>query len=358
MTRFALEVARAALTNRSVSASISISRQNESFPAFLDLGDALTPVDTFSHNAGILLEVWRIPFLRNRVVRHIAKHRTRAVIELMPHVWSPFIVPAIKAAGVRYVSIIHDAITHPGDYRSAAGEWSARRVMKQADIILTLSSFVTGEIRRMGLVPHNRIYPVFHPDLDFGARHTGQPPRPGEPWRLLFFGRIMPYKGLPLFLDMIAELRERGISVQAGVLGEGDLADSAPRLQTLGAEVINRWLTEQEIADNLPRYHAIVLSHIEASQSGVAAAAHGAGLPVIATPVGGIIEQVSHGLSGVIAERVDARALASATEELLSNPDLYRRICTNLTGLRDNRSTANFVEHCVNYALYAGEAAS
>jgi glycosyltransferase involved in cell wall biosynthesis len=92
------------------------------------------------------------------------------------------------------------------------------------------------------------------------------------------------------------EVRDRGIAVELGVFGEGDLGSSAERLSVMGAEVINRWLTEAEISVLLPRFHVMVLSHVEASQSGAAAAALGAGLPVIATPVGGIIEQITDGV--------------------------------------------------------------
>ncbi|MBX6330002.1 MAG: glycosyltransferase [Pseudolabrys sp.] len=354
LSRFALGVARAALESKSLSASISVSRQNESFPAFEDLGEAVVPVDTFSSNLGALLQTWRIPLIRRRLMRHIAEHRPRVAVELMPHVWSSFVAPVIKGAGVRYVAIIHDASAHPGDYRSALVEWLTRRTLFQADLILTLSGTVASRIETSGLVPHNKIYPLFHPDLDFGCRCALDPPQPGEPMRLAFFGRIMPYKGLPLFLDMADELRGQGIAVEVGVFGEGDLGASRARLKAMGAEVINRWLTEAEIGTLLPRFHAIVLSHIEASQSGVAAVAFGAGLPVIATPVGGIIEQVQDGITGVLAARADATALAEAAKRLRSDPGLYRQICQNLVTLNRERSMTRFVEECVSHALLAG----
>jgi hypothetical protein len=81
-------------------------------------------------------------------------------------------------------------------------------------------------------------------------------------------------------------LRAEGVPVSVGVFGEGALVESAARLDAMGAEVVNRWLTEPEIGTILQRYQALVLSHIEASQSDVAATAFGAGLPVIATPDG------------------------------------------------------------------------
>src|SRR5262249_32560421 len=131
------------------------------------------------------------------------------------------------------------------------------------------------------------------------------------------------------------------------------LGADATRLAGLGAEVINRWLSEAEMLSLLQCYHTVVLSHIEASQSGVAAAAFGAGLPVVATPMGGLSEQIHDGVNGTLADRADAPALASAIKRLLLDPGLYRSICTRLATDKDQRSMRRFVEECVGQALNA-----
>ncbi len=354
LSRFAYDVARAGLADKAMAASIMVSRQNELYSAFSDLGEAHLAVDTFNSNPGAILQAWRIPLIRRQLRQHLRSVRPQVVIELMPHVWSSFIAPVIKAAGVRYVPIIHDASSHPGDYRSASIEWLTSRSLRQADRILTLSGTVAGRIKATRLGLRTEIMPLFHPDLDFGGRHGLGPPQLGEPMRLAFFGRIMPYKGLPLFLDMIDELRGQGIAVEVGVFGEGDLGACRARLEAMGAQVINRWLTEAEIGALLPLYHAIVLSHVEASQSGVAATAFGIGLPVIATPVGGIIEQVEDKMTGVLAARADASALAEAAKRLLLDPGLYQLIRHNSVAFDGDRSMARFVKECVSHALDAG----
>jgi glycosyltransferase involved in cell wall biosynthesis len=352
LSRFAIEVTKAALVSKAFCVGISVSYQNENFAAFDELGEAVFPSTTFSTNVGALVHAWRIPLIRRQLLRHIATHRPEVIIELMPHVWSPFIVPAIKAAGVRYVTILHDGNPHPGDYRSASVNWFTKRTLRHAEFILTLSGAVAGRVEATGLVPREKIFKLFHPDLNFGGHRGLGPPRSGEPLRLLFFGRIMLYKGLPLFLDMVDELRGEGIAVEVGVFGEGDLGSSRARLEAMGAEVVNRWLTETEISTVLGRFHAIVLSHVEASQSGVAAAAFGADLPVIATPVGGIIEQVQDKITGVLASRADAAALAESAKRLMFEPGLYHQICQNIVALKANRSMARFVEECVSLLLH------
>ena len=150
---------------------------------------------------------------------------------------------------------------------------------------------------------------------------------------------------------MVEILRHEGIAVEIGVFGEGALGANAVRLEAMRAEVVNRWLTESEIAAILPRFHALVFPYTEASQSGVAAAAFGAGLPIIATPVGGLVDQVIDGVTGVIARQVDARGLSEAAKRLLFDEAAYRTICDNIASSREQRSMRSFVREIVSHSL-------
>lgn len=358
LSRFTHEVGRAALTMPNVRATISVSRQNQGFARYEEFGKALFPIDTFSSPLGAITQAWRIPLIRMRLTAHLIEHRTQAVIDLMPHIWGPLVVPAIKAAGIRYVPIVHDADMHPGDHRSNWARQLLDRSIDQANVILTLSQAVAGRLEAQGKVSHAKVFTLHHPDLDYGAASRHEPPHPGEPLRLLFLGRILPYKGLPLLLDAVDLLRDQGHRVELGVYGQGELGACAARLADMRAEVVNRWITDAEITAILPRFHAMVLSHTEASQSGVAATAFGAGLPVVATPVGGLIEQVQDGLTGTLAFRADAQALAEAIQRLLLDPTLYSTICHHLIASKNERSMTRFVEDCISHAFYAREPTS
>lgn len=349
-SRFALEMARSIVNELQLSPTLVVSRQNENHALFMECGSKTISVNTFRHNFGALLNAWRIPFIRCQLRALIDEVQPDIVLDLMPHVWSPFIFTRAFQTSARYIPIIHDYRPHTGDYRSASIAWLLKRTVLRADTIFTLSGAVAGRLKADSSVAPGRVIPLFHPDLEFGGSRECQPPNLRGPLRLLFFGRIMRYKGLPIFLDMIDELRSRGILVEFGILGEGDLGASMPRLIAMKAEIVNRWLTEAEIGHNLPRFHAMVLSHIEASQSGVAAAALGAGLPVIATPVGGIVEQIIHRETGLIAKRADGAALADAAETLLFDRELYAHLCYRIRELRGERSMRRFAQYCLRAA--------
>lgn len=73
-----------------------------------------------------------------------------------------------------------------------------------------------------------------------------------------------------------------------------------------------------------PSSDAVVLPYNVSSQSGVAAASFGSGRPVVATPVGGLMEQVIPG-TGVIAKDMSAEAFADALTVLIGDPMLFDR---------------------------------
>ncbi|MFA5950229.1 MAG: glycosyltransferase family 4 protein [Hyphomicrobium sp.] len=354
LTRFSLDLANE-VVGKLNGVTISVSRDSSSFDEFARLGRHVFPVSTFTTNLGAVLNAWTIPRLCSDLRRRLIEDQTRAVVDLMPHVWSPIIAPVVRSTGARYVPIIHDADPHPGDRTTAVKRWLDHAI-DHADMVLTLSGAVSGRLEALGRIPRNKIVTLFHPDLNYGTTPAiRKPPQKGAPARLLFMGRIMDYKGLPLFLDAVELLKENGTNVEVGVFGEGQLDASAARLKALNAEVVNRWLSDDEIGAVLTRFDIMVLSHVEASQSGVAAAAFGAGLPVVATPVGGLIEQVLDGRSGVLAIRADAISLSEAIEDLALNPLLYGSICANIAATREERSMARFAKVCIANVLRSAD---
>jgi glycosyltransferase involved in cell wall biosynthesis len=346
LTQFVLELARVALADPTLVATVSVSRQNDSFFEFEALGTDIAPIDTFVSNFGALVRPWKILQVRRMIGNIVVMKRIEVVIDLMPHVWSSFVASVVRAAGARYVVVVHDADAHPGDYRTWSVKLLLDRAVAKADRVLTLSTAVAQRLIKRRLMPEERISTLFHPDVSYGEPYLRSPPGPGEPIRLFFLGRIMPYKGLGLFLETVDLLRADDVSVEIGVFGEGDLGALGARLRG-SAEVVNRWLLPQEISAILARCHAVVLSHTEASQSGVVAMALAAGVPVVATPVGGLVEQVQDGITGTIASSVDASALAAAIKRLLLDPVLYKSVCTNIAQSSSQRSMARFVRDCV-----------
>jgi glycosyltransferase involved in cell wall biosynthesis len=356
LSRFTLELARSVAKLSHVRATFCVSRQNEMFEAFAGLTCRLLPVDTFAGPSGALVRGYRVRTLYRTVLEELTRQRSAGVVTLMPHIWTPLIAPPIRRQGFRYLTVIHDAQPHPGDPTSLLNGWSMRDV-RNADSVVTLSRAVADTLAAARAVPPERLVPLFHPDLQFGTGAVPQPALAGrspggaaQTFRVLFFGRILAYKGLPALVEAVERLRAEGLAVELGVFGDGLLGPLRTRLAALGAEVENRWIADSEVAGILARYHAVALAHSECSQSGIAAMALGAGLPVVAPRVGGLVEQVKDGATGVLARGCDAPSLAAAIRRLATDPGLYAAIRAHIARSAWERSMRRFAEHITDLA--------
>ena len=367
LSRFTLDLAHHVAELKHVRATFCVSRQNEMFEEFAGLGCRVLPVDTFEAASGALMRGYRVRALYRTVLDELVRQRSTGVVTLMPHIWTPLFAPLIRKHGFRYLTVIHDARPHPGDPTSLLNGWSMRDALN-ANSVVTLSRSVADALAAARAVPRERLVPLFHPDLHFGGvgpsgSDTMAETQPGFagppvaavawPFRVLFFGRIMAYKGLPALVEAVEMLRAEGLPVALGVFGDGLLGPMRARLAALGAEVENRWIADSEVAGIVARYHAVALAHNECSQSGVAAMALGAGLPVVAAGVGGLVEQVKDGATGVMAAGSDPASLAAAIRRLATDRKLYAHVRAHIKRTAWERSMRRFAEHLVALATDA-----
>jgi glycosyltransferase involved in cell wall biosynthesis len=115
------------------------------------------------------------------------------------------------------------------------------------------------------------------------------------------------------------------------VVGEGNLApykqllDEVPQVR-----LINRWVDEKDIAGIFQQADVVVLPYTAGSQSGVIPIAASFGLPVIATRVGGIPEQIEQETTGLLVEPGSVTELAAALQRLMDDPPFSRQMGENL----------------------------
>jgi glycosyltransferase involved in cell wall biosynthesis len=343
--QFTLELAEVVSRMEGVEAEFAISSSNKLGPRIARLNMPVLSLDTFE-KATPLSVLGNFYPARRRLIQQLERTRPAAVVTLMPHVWTPVLAPSITRLGLHWAPLVRGAVPHPGGATVALTK-RLRRYAHVADLVITLSRTVADRLLTIEHIPPERILPLFHPNLQFGSALAHRVRDPKRPLKVLFFGRIMKYKGLPQLIEALELLAAEGVHVHLGVAGEGNIAKEAPRLAALGAEIINRWVEEDEVGPLLARYDALVLSHIEASQSGVAATAHGNCMPVVGMPVGGISEQIIDARTGVLAHRVCARSLADAVKRLAVEAGLYEAISSHLSETQENRSMERFAGEIV-----------
>jgi glycosyltransferase involved in cell wall biosynthesis len=136
---------------------------------------------------------------------------------------------------------------------------------------------------------------------------------------ILFFGYVRPYKGLEDLLQALILARPDAWDrlVVVGEFYEPPeryrrwLED--PRLRDR-VRVVNRYVPNEEVARYFAAADVAALPYREATGSGIAQIAFGAGLPVIATRTGGLEEVVEEGVSGLLVPTRDPASLARALE--------------------------------------------
>jgi glycosyltransferase involved in cell wall biosynthesis len=138
---------------------------------------------------------------------------------------------------------------------------------------------------------------------------------------ILFFGRITPYKGLDYLIEAMSQLVTQDPACRLIIAGEIKHSNAYwPQLQALiEKKAVRPWLIEriQFIPDEETELYfkaadVLALPYTDVFQSGVLILGYSFGLPVIATDVGSLREDVIEGKTGFVCRPRDATDLARA----------------------------------------------
>lgn len=227
------------------------------------------------------------------------------------------------------VTTIHDVLRHPGDRGAVPGSehsrriafWRSQQLIVHAQLLKNvLIQQFNIEQQRVSVLPHGELGSMYQRLADNTVAR--------EPYTLLFYGRIWPYKGLKYLLEAIPLVAERIPEVKLIIAGRGEnLQQYFPNgYDDQRYEILNRFIKPEEVASLFQRSTAVILPYIEASQSGVAAIAYAMGTPVIASNVGGLAEMIQAEKDGLLVPPCDGEALANAIIRLLSDRNLQSRM--------------------------------
>ena len=312
--RYAAELARSFAAVPGTECVLSLAAGAELLRA-ADPPHCDLPFPTYAGVVGFALRALRAPLLLPRLVAWLRAQRVDVALCAMPAPLDLVMAAALRRAGVPFAVVVHDADTHPGDGFPLQMRLQ-RRLLGHADGLVALSTHVADRLREQG-AGGRLLMTGSLPPFAFGP----PPPPPGAhggKLRLLSFGRLLPYKGLDLLAGGLARLGPRdGLEVR--VVGSGPHSPALDTLRAIpGVTVENRWVPEDEVGALMAWSDALVLSHREASQSGVAAAAIAARRRIVATRVGGLAEQL-HGVPGALLCDPTPDSLAAALRTLLDH---------------------------------------
>jgi glycosyltransferase involved in cell wall biosynthesis len=283
-----------------------------------------------------------------------------------------FAIPAAKLAGVRIVASIRDI----GVYLSPNQQRVQRLICRLADRILVNAGAIRDWLVADGL-DENRITVIPNGiDLDRFERRA----RTGDLHREFGFpagtplvgvvGRVTPLKGIEDFLHAAATVSARFPNARFLIVGDGfTVRGRTIEPDDLYREQLRRLAADLGLQDRvtftgfraqveqvLPELTVSVQPSLSEGLSNSLLESMAAGLPVVATRVGGTSEAVQDGENGLLVPPRNPEALAEAISRLLAEPDFAqrlgeaarRRITTRYSMNQLVESTSRFYESLFN----------
>lgn len=193
-----------------------------------------------------------------------------------------------------------------------------------ADLVIATSHAVASQVRD---APVHVVYPGV-PVGQSPPPRLQEPMRNGENQIVGTAARLVPVKGLLYLIRAISLLRTQLPGVQLEIAGSGPEESALKEeVRTLHLEDCVRFLGWQNnLQPLLERCDIFVLPSLEEAFGIVLVEAMAAGLPVIATNVGGIPEIVEHGKTGLLVPPADPVSLAGQLMLLLTDIHERRRL--------------------------------
>ena len=202
--------------------------------------------------------------------------------------------------------------------------WAERLAAPLAHRIITVSERDRDLALRHGIARSDALVAIHNgmPDVEHALRAA-----PGAaPPRMVMVARFEEQKDHPALFRALARLQELPWSVD--LVGDGPLSGAAEALAAeLGIAHRLRFLgLRTDVAEILRDAQLFLLiSNWEGFPRSILEAMR-AGLPVVASDVGGVSEAVVDGLTGYVVGRGDTNALHLRLAELLNAPDLRARM--------------------------------
>lgn len=155
---------------------------------------------------------------------------------------------------------------------------------------------------------------------------------------LLFFGRIVPYKGLEYLILALSKLKDKNNDFKLIIAGQikyhkqvyWENIKRMIKQNDLGDYIIEKieFIPDSDVEVYFKAADVLVLPYVDIFQSGVTFLAYNFGLPVIATDAGSLGEEIVEGKTGFVCKPEDSEDLANKIDRYFQS-DLYKNLEAN-----------------------------
>jgi glycosyltransferase involved in cell wall biosynthesis len=224
------------------------------------------------------------------------------------------------------------------------------RLLSHVDAHVVHSSFDLASITSAYSLSGAPVRVIPHGPYDHLLRPDAVPARGDRPFRLLYLGVVRPFKGVEDLVSAFSSLdRDQAARFRLSVVGEtwegwtapDEAISRSPHADLI--ERVDRYVTDAELAEYFAQADAVVLPYHRSSASGPLHIAMSAGLPVVVTSVGGLVEAVRDYPGALLVPPRDPAAIRGALSQLLerrghrySDPHSWKRTVESFRSLIDD----------------------
>jgi glycosyltransferase involved in cell wall biosynthesis len=230
-----------------------------------------------------------------------------------------FIALWLKFAKIPLIVTVHDPEIHPGNLIEKINGVLRVFTLKLSSAIHVHSRIFENRLKKLGLKKENIFVIPIGSFAPLFSLYKSQEIKKEN--NILFFGRLEKYKGLEYFIQ--AGLKIDGFKFI--IAGPGKMPKNL--LKTIQEnpqkfELINKFLSYEEIAELFQKSKICVLPYIQATQSAIPLISAYFEVPVVATKVGAFVEEIP-AVNGVLVEPKNVDSLVKGILESLNKKPLY-----------------------------------
>ena len=210
------------------------------------------------------------------------------------------------------------------------------RAMPSADAVVSLNRELSAELEQAGVarartrVIRNGVDLAAFKPATAAERATARRSLglPADAVAVAFVGRVAEEKGVDVLLEAWRRVEHADLVGQGRLLLAGD-GERAPKFRELARSGLQRAVFLGRVADVRSLLGAVDIMVLPSRSEGLSNAvleAMAMAVPILATRIGGLEEQVEDGVTGVLVPPGDADALARALQRLMGDAALQRRM--------------------------------
>lgn len=255
-----------------------------------------------------------------RAIRQFKPDVIHAHLRVMPYLLLPMCLSKVP---LRYYTVHNLADRDASGIKQSILRFAFRHCRVQP---VAISALCRQSIVQVYGIPEEKI-PCIYVGIDLKRFARPAAYEIQTPFRFAATGRLSEQKNYPMMLRAFSSVHQHYPNSELVIMGDGDLkAELERQCETLNLRQSVRFTGNiPNVEKELWAAHAYLMSSDYEGLPQTVLEAMAAGLPIISTKAGGVVDVVEHEKNGLLADCGDQEGLIHAMERLIQSPKLCKQ---------------------------------